>query len=243
MSPELFEEKVAGWTEKLLKDYPIKASFPEWEITIEEKTDSRIPVVTSVSPRMRLVHRHWKGNHQGRKIFGYDVRPDRLVFRVTHEEGVLHDFSEIQAEMTRWGPLWMDHFNIPHLDGTTVEYVNEISQIRTPQFVTSDKTVLELTKALKIFSAVTGKHIRMCPPLDCHLSLMYNEQVPRTCGIRIFAVPQKSLKIQVQLNIGTKLPNKKLTLKQALDEIGDSHTVAIEQFQNLFTAEALASFE
>lgn len=247
MPVDTFESRVGAWIEKMHSEYPVAASFPEWDIKIEEQTEHRIPVVKNITPRARLVHRRWKSDLNGRHVFGFDVRSDRLVFRVLREKNAVHDFSEIEAELQRWAPAWMEHFGIRDLDGTTLEYVNELSPVVTPQFVSKDGKSLEISEALALFVDIPGKHKRLAPPYDCQVCLVFDETIPRSCHLRVFGITNREAAVQVLLNVFTRphesVKQKSISLQQALTELRESHDVALEQFQVIFTLEALKSFQ
>jgi hypothetical protein len=239
---EVFDERLHAWVDRLAGDYPINTPFPNWEISIEQKNANEPPIVKDLTPRVKLFQRSWKSDSRGKKIFGYDIRPDRLVFRVTHEDKVLHDFVEIQREISKWSLLWMEHFGISHLTGTSLEYVNEISADRTPQLFTDNNPGIPVGEILKIFASFTGHAVQLCPPLDCQIGTMMDPDVPRTCFTRIFGVPNQ-LAMQVLLTVSTAAPGRKIDLEVALSEIDVSHTKLLEHFRDIFTEEALKKFE
>lgn len=234
LTVEEFEKKIPSWIEKIKSDYPIPENLAEWTIDIEQKNG--VPFVKNLTPKARLIRLFWKKHPQNLHVLGMRLRPDRLVFHLRKENGNPHDFDELMPEMRKWLPLWAEHFGIPNIQSTMVEYYNQLNGLNTPTLVKEGGVLIE--DSLTIFGKMPGEYVSVGDPYMCNVRLFMNTELTRFCDLKIFG-DRATGTVHVNLIVQT---TKEMSFADAISSINDEHDIILEKFDCVFTEKAKHSF-
>ena len=239
IKPELFEAKMPEWAAKIRSEYPLARPITEWSLDIKEVKG--IPMLQTPMPKAEIIQMFWKAHPKKRQVQAMRLRPSRLVFHLLREEGKLHDFEELQAEMQAWIGKWMEHFEVASLKGVTLEYTNRLNQEITPEFMLPDGR-LNIGEAFVLFSNIPGKYRAISRPYNCKVRLIVDETRPCYFDVLVRAEDEAGASVLIQFVTNTTGPEKALTAQESLAEIRFCHDVMVEQFDGFFTEKAKTSF-
>jgi hypothetical protein len=239
MPQDHFETKLPSWVDRIRDVYPVAEPLAEWIIDIESKHG--VPFVKSLTPKARLIPVFWKRHPKHRHVHGMRLRPDRLVFHLCREEGNTHNFEELLPEMERWLPIWAEHFNVPSLDGITVEYCNRLNAEITPQFFEAHGR-LKVGDVLTILGKFPGPAKGITEPYDCRVRLVIDEAKPVFLDVRVRADDEPPTGVRVDFAAKTFPLHQQMTFSEALAELRAGHEIVLEHFACFFTDAAKLSF-
>lgn len=238
IKPEVFEARMPEWAAKIQDQYPIAKPIAEWSLHIKEING--VPMLQNGMSKAEIIQLFWKRYPKGEKVKGMRLRPNRLVFHLCREEGNVHDFEELYAEMEAWIGKWMEHFEVTTLKGVTAEYVNLLNAAITPQFMAEGR--LKIADAFVMFSNVPGKYGRITAPYDSRMRLIVDEERPCSFDLRVRAENELGAGVRIDFVTDTISQQKAISANDSLAEIRLAHDVILEQFDCLFTEKAKNSF-
>jgi hypothetical protein len=131
--------------------------------------------------------------------------------------------------------LWMEHFGIPEIRGTNVEYYNLLSGIITPQLVKEGGVLI--SDALTVFGRIPGKHIGITDPYDCNVRLVVDSE--KTIYFDLRVTGDKNGSVHVDFIVRNQ---KTLSLADSIKSVYIGHDLILEQFDCIFTESAKESF-
>jgi hypothetical protein len=239
---ENYFARFEDWKLLIHDKFPEYDPITDWHLNIETREDGT-PLLTDVQPELRITHRFWRRNSQGKRFLSMRVLPNQLALNLHPEAKNPHRFEELHTEFSNWLPQWLSHFGGNACDMVALNYINLISQHTTPQFINAEGGI-QIGRVLRVFAGLPGQHMGIIPPYDCQMGLMIDPKRPATFAMRVSAVTiakQNSLAIRVDFNAVVAKPSQ--TPFQALSEAEYLHKVIVDQFESVFTDEAKKSFE
>jgi hypothetical protein len=241
MTAEAFETNIEKWKLKVLPDYPIEEPLIEWLVEMQEKEG--VPLFDTLSPKLRITHRFSKKSKA--EGFDWSIRcpVGQFTMNMHSHPGSGRRYRHLRDEYAKWLPQWMEQFGVTQLEQLSFGYINKLRRDITPQFFNTEGG-LELDRVLRVFAAIPGKHESLEPPYDCRVTVNLGTAPARKLAIRVkdATTPKHGVAIDVILEAVAQIGGSGGS-SEALELLDWSHERIIERFEQVFTAEARASFK
>ena len=243
--PDLLTTRMEDWTLR------IKALYPEVEtvtnVTIQIDDKDGVPQLGAIKPTIQLWHLHWRLNKAGEKCACIQTRPDGFFVNIRRDSDGIHTFGEIFGEFQHWLPQWQETFSVSHFHGCQLHYVNELSEVVTPQFVSEDKSLL-IGNAIRVFSSFVapGPFGTLVLPYECQATLQLEGLPGATMHLHTKANKNEEGKppvIIVEIRVQSRSSDQRIGLPNLIDQCKVYHDALLGGFRSVFTEEALKSFD
>jgi hypothetical protein len=244
ITQENFFARLEEWKHVIGEKFPEYDPLNDWRVNIETREDGT-PLLTEIQPELLITHRFWRRDKENRRFLSMRLMPNQLTLNIHPAPEGDHLFKELHEEFSNWLPQWMTHFGATGCETVSLNYINLISQITTPQFVDVNGSI-QIGKALRVFAGIPSQHMGIIPPYDCQMGLMIDPEKPAMFSLRVVVVAlakYNSPAIRVDLNAYVAKPKPSLTAFQALSEADSLHNVINAQFEAIFTDIAKKSFD
>lgn len=233
------------WTELVKERYPVVETVTNFEFNIAEKNG--VPQLSSARPTIQIWHRHWRVNAKGEKMGCLQCRPDGFFVNIRRDSTGTHSFDELFREFQMWLPRWQETFSVAGFSGSRLLYVNELSEDVTPQFISSDRSLM-IGKAIRVFAnfVAPGPFGQLVLPYECRATIQLQEPPGATLTLHTKAAKQPEGKppaVYVEIQVQGRAGEGILSLQKLLEQCTLYHTNLLSGFRSIFTDEALASFE
>ena len=244
VTQENFFARLEDWKLLIHEKFPEYDPINDWRVNIETREDGT-PLLTDVQPELLITHRFWRRDRKNRRFLSMRLLPNQFTLNIHRDSDGDHNFRELHDEFSNWLPQWMSHFGATGCETVSLNYINLISHITTPQFVDVNGSI-QVGKALRVFAGIPSQHMGIIPPYDCQMGLMIDPKRPAMFSLRVVVVAiakQNSPAIRVDLNAYVAKLKPSLTAFQALSEADFLHSVIKAQFEAIFTDFAKETFE
>ena len=243
VAPETFYARFESWKQIIQSYFPDYDPIKDWKLNLEMKEG--VPVLKESLPEVQITHRFWRCDGKGRRFFSMKMSPNTFILNLHSGPDSPHDFDELNAEFRNWLPQWMTHFGVKFCLSVALDYINAISPYNTPQFIGRNNAI-DVGRALTVFAGVPSQHLGIVPPYDCQMGLMIDPNRPAIFGLRVFGgimPPPFYFTVRVDFHAEVSKNTASLTGNHVLSEAEFLHTVVLQQFEAIFTAEAKQTFE
>jgi uncharacterized protein (TIGR04255 family) len=239
---EDFLVRIPAFADHFKRTFPIEESQAEWKVALEPN-EFGIPIVSEEKSRLLKIFRWWESNSTSR--MGLLMRPDYFGVHYSRSApGAFADFNETFDLLERTLPDFMRIFGKHQFTGCSIEYVNRINNLFTPQFAKGK--VLDLSLAIRMFALLPKpEFVSIVPPFSFGANLLYDKTVPYRVRVHFIAEPKGESSdgaFQVRIRGHSVKAQKQIEWKQAADEIHKLHDCTHKQFRWTFTDSALTSF-
>lgn len=241
MGDEAFVSNFPAWQSQLEKQFPIYEPVTEWRINADIK-DSTV----SFDPRkasLNIIPRFSKKT--GKAGFDWSIRSPKGCLTMNMHSGLnlTRSYQELRLEFEPWLQSWIDNFKVDEFQRVNLHYVNFLNRVAMPDFATNDGR-LDIDKIITVFVHLPGQYQEIVPPLDCKLNLKLRSDPYATLLIHLLSqsgpgLPSPTLRLDFVVDA---LTPSGTTKSELLDLLDWCHDRIIEQFQVVFTQEAIKSF-
>lgn len=241
---EVFAAKSEEWNEMVLAEYPVNESIRHWVMKAKQEEDG-LPDLSSVRPLLQIIPRYSK--KVAKEGFDWSIRCPRGQFTINMhsdpDQGESRRFQTLRHEFEEWVPRWIDHFEVKSIDRLELNYVNALTRVTLPDFM-SDDDVLYLGRVIRPFADIPGEHLQIVAPYSCEVNLLLKDKSTLRISIEDLISTRYGSGLQVNFVSSMSCPSEEIaTASRILELLERAHGHIVERFEAVFTSEAKESFK